>query len=424
MTPQRGPYSRSGSRSVGRGHDQGAWCAAFYEYPPRIHGEGPLCSGFPHGVLSIVISDEDDDQSVKEVIMVASVAAAPLRGPKDPQAVIFSEAYYQQVVREHGYDPFELERFTFELALLSPEELNVRWLCHHRAVDFLAAPRASRIITTGFGMSGVPHMGTVAQIRAIKALQAGGELCQIVIGDLDAHNGKGRSLARSRELADRFAEFCRRVGFDDTVGILRNQFADLNCMRNMYLLGFYAEDADFDQAEEDNHGFYAALGVVDRQMTFRRKVSLALMAADFVTLGQDYEAVLVMLGIDEHKYVRFTRNLADRFGSDTSLRGDFTLAAIYSRLTTGLHGHPKMSKSMPGSSINLTMTPEEIVARVMADNARTPESSPTYQLICQMFFRPSGDCLELARECAVSSPIWHKTKVELADFLVSITSLW
>jgi tryptophanyl-tRNA synthetase len=356
--------------------------------------------------------------------MPSATAAEPLTCPAPAQPVIFSEDYYQQVVREHGYDTFELERFTFDLARLSASELNVRWLCHHRATDFLATPQSARIITTGFGMSGVPHMGTVSQIRGITRLQEGGERCQIVLGDLDAHNGKARPLGQTRELADRFAGFCRRMGFDDSAGILRSQFSDIDCLRNMYLLGFYVDDADFERAEEDNHHSYVSLGIVDDRMTFRRKVSLALMASDFVTLAQDFDAVLVMLGVDEHKYVLFTREVAQRFGADTSLRGDFTLASVYSRLTSGFGGHPKMSKSIPGSSINMTSAPEEIVARVMGDQARTPETSPAYQLICQMFFRPYADCLDLAGECAAASPAWRRTRAELAEYLISITELW
>jgi tryptophanyl-tRNA synthetase len=355
---------------------------------------------------------------------MTTAAAGQLTGTAPASPVIFSEDYYRSVVREHGYDTFEFERFTFDLAGMSPDELNVRWLCHHRATDFLAVPQASRIITTGFGMSGVPHMGTVSQNLGIKRLQDGGERCQIVLGDLDAHNGKGRSLEQTRELADRFAAFCRRMGFNDTTGILRNQFHDIDCLRNMYLLAFYADDADFHRAEEDNHGYYASLGIVDDTMTFRRKVSLGLMAADFVTLGQSFDAVLVMLGIDEHKYVRFSREIAQRFDHDTSLRGEFTLASIYSRLTSGFGGHPKMSKSIPDSSINMSTTPEEIVARVMGDEARTPETSPSYQLICQLFFRPYEQCIELIHECATASAAWRKTRAELAEYLISITELW
>ncbi len=336
--------------------------------------------------------------------MPAPTASQPGSGPIQAQPVIFSEDYYQRVVREHGYDAFGLERFSFGLAGLDASELNVRWLCHHLAGDFLAVPRASRIVTTGFGMSGVPHMGTVAQILGIARLQAGGERCQVVLGDLDAHNGKGRPLGQVLELADRFAGFCRRLGFSDTAGVLRSQYGNLDCLRAMYLLGFYADDGDFDRAEEDNHGYYASMAVVDDRMTFRRKMSLALMAADFVALGQGNDAVLVLLGVDEHKYVRFAREVTGRFGQDTSLRGSFALASVYTRLATGFGGHPKMSKSIPGAAIGVTSAPEQITALVAGDDARTPETSPAYQLICQMFFRPAAECAVLARECAAASP--------------------
>src|SRR5262249_10122013 len=154
---------------------------------------------------------------------------------------------------------------------------------------------------------------------------------------------------------------------------------------------------------EDNHPHYAALGIVDSHMTFRRKASLALMASDFVTLGQRFDAVLVMLGVDEHKYVRFAKEVTARFDVDTALRGDFTLASVYSPLTTGFGGHPKMSKSIPASSISVESTPDEILARVSRDEATTPDTSPTYQLICQMFLRPYDECLALADECATGS---------------------
>lgn len=356
--------------------------------------------------------------------MPSPSAPGPVSGPVSVPPVTFTEDYYRRVVRDHGYDAFELERFTFSLAGLSADELNVRWLCHHRGRDFLAAPRTSRVVTTGFGMSGVPHMGTVSQILGITRLQAGGEQCQIVLGDLDAHNGKGRPLAQVRELADRFAAFCRALGFSDTAGVVRSQYDDLDCLRDMYLLGFYADDADFSRAEEDNHSYYASMAVVDDRMTFRRKLSLSLMAADFVALGQDHDAVLVLLGIDEHKYVRFAREVTARFGRDTSLRGDFALTSIYSRLAVGFGGHPKMSKSIPGSSLSVASTPDEIASLVAGDEARDPGESPSYQLTCQMFFRPPAECAALARECAAASAAWRRARTELADYLISITELW
>jgi tryptophanyl-tRNA synthetase len=122
--------------------------------------------------------------------------------------------------------------------------------------------------------------------------------------------------------------------------------------------------------------------------------------------------------------VRFAREVADRFGQDTCLRGSFALASVYTRLATGFGGHPKMSKSIPGSAIGVTSTPEEITALVTGDDARTPETSPAYQLICQMFFRPAAECAVLARECAAASPAWRRVRAEFAEYLISITELW
>lgn len=338
--------------------------------------------------------------------------------------VVFSEDYYEGVIRDHGYNKFELQRFNFDLGGLNAAELNLRYLCHFRAPDFLAAATDSRIITTGFGMSGAPHMGTMSQIIKMIKFQEAGERCQIVLGDLDAHNGKGRDLGEARELADRFSAFCMRLGFDSTTNVLRAQWDDIECLRNLYLLSYYALDSDFDYAEEDNHRYYASLGVVDSSMTFRRKVSLALMTSDFITLGQHNDAVLVMLGVDEHRYVRFAQALKSRFDSSTVLRGSFALSALYTRISIGFDGQPKMSKSIPGSSIGVTSTPEQIVERIARDETRNPDESPVYQLIYQMFFASYDDTLRLRRECAVGSPAWQRAKNEFADHLIELCCLW
>jgi hypothetical protein len=82
-----------------------------------------------------------------------------------PPTPLFSEAYYRQVIEEFGYSTFDLRRFDFAFAGLDQEQLNARFLCHHAADDFAATPAANRIVTTGFGMSGPPHMATVSHIK-------------------------------------------------------------------------------------------------------------------------------------------------------------------------------------------------------------------------------------------------------------------
>ena len=139
-------------------------------------------------------------------------------------------------------------------------------------------------------------------------------------------------------------------------------------------------------------------------MTFRRRLSLTLMTADFITLGQTNDAVLVLLGLDEHTYVRFAQQLAARLDDDVPLRGDFLLAAVYTRPNTGFNGHPKFSKSIPDSGVSVDTPTDEIRRLVQADNHRDPTRSPVYQLMSQMPWCAFEELLRLHDECRSRSP--------------------
>src|SRR4051794_25471465 len=134
-------------------------------------------------------------------------------GRQQATPVAFSEDYYRKIIDEYGYNTFDLQRFAFDLAGIRAEELNMRYLCHHAADTFVLTPPQRRVVTTGFGMSGPPHMATASHIMKMVRLQQGGEKCQIVLGDLDAYNGRARPFAYTRELAERFATFAERLGF-------------------------------------------------------------------------------------------------------------------------------------------------------------------------------------------------------------------
>lgn len=338
-------------------------------------------------------------------------------------AVLFSESYYRKVLAEFGYTPFDLRQFDFTLAGLDADTLNARYLCHHNGEQYLRAVPQRRIVTTGFGMSGVPHLATVSHILKMIELQRGGERCQIVLGDLDAYNGKARAYTQVHELAEQFREYCLRLGFDDNAGIVRSQEGYLPALEAMYLLGRYVEQADFDAAEEDNHRYYADRGLVDASMTFRRALSLSLMAADFLALGQDYDAVLVMLGVDEHRYVRFAEQARARLDEHVPLRSDFALTAAYTRMVRGFAGYPKFSKSIPGSSVDVT-TPDVEVSRLLAAEPPVPETSATYQLMCQLPRYDAATLLDLHAQCRDDSPAWRRAVEDCADYVIDLISLW
>jgi tryptophanyl-tRNA synthetase len=338
-------------------------------------------------------------------------------------AVLFSESYYRQVLAEFGYAPFDLRQFDFTLAGLDTATLNARLLCHHDGEQYLRAAPQRRIITTGFGMSGVPHLATVSHILKMIELQRGGERCQIVLGDLDAYNGKTKPYTEVRELAERFREYCLRLGFDDDAGILRRQEGHLPALEAMYLLGRYVGQGDFDAAEEDNHRYYCDRGLVDATMTFRRALSLTLMTADFVTLGQDHDAVMVLLGVDEHRYVRFAQQARDRLDEHVPLRSGFALTAAYTRMVRGFGGHPKFSKSIPGSALDVT-TPPDDVRRLLADEPPIPEDSAAYQLMCQTPRYTATALFDLYARCREANRTWRREVAEFADYVIELSCLW
>jgi tryptophanyl-tRNA synthetase len=337
--------------------------------------------------------------------------------------VLFSEPYYQQVLTEFGYTPFDLRQFDFTLAGLAPDTLNARYLCHHSGDRYVHVAEERRIVTTGFGMSGLPHLATVSHVLKMIELQRGGERCQIVLGDLDAYNGKIKPYTEVRELADRFREFSLRLGFDAQAGIVRSQEGYLPALEAMYLLGRYVEQPDFDAAEEDNHGYYVERGLVDESMTFRRALSLSLMAADFLALGQDHDAVLVMLGVDEHRYVRFAQQARGRLDEHVPLRSDFALTAAYTRMVRGFGGHPKFSKSIPGSAIDVATPPEEVQC-LLAEEPPFPEESATYQLMCQMPRSDAAALIDLHEHCREGGRTWQREVVRFADYVISLIDLW
>ncbi|OSC41849.1 hypothetical protein B8W66_06970 [Mycobacterium decipiens] len=324
---------------------------------------------------------------------------------------------------EFGYSPFELRKFDFPLAGIDTDTLNARYLCNYRGDQHLNFAPERRIITTGFGMSGVPHLATVAQILKIIELQRGGERCQIVLGDLDAYNGKVRSFSQVRALADDFEEYVLRLGFDPARGTVRAQDGHHAALEAMYLIGRYVDQRDFDRAEEDNHSYYAAQGVVDSSMTFRRALSLCLMAADFIALGQTHDAVLVTLGIDEHKYVRFATDVCRRLDEESPLRTGFTISAAYTRMVRGFGGHPKFSKSIPGSAIDMTSTADQVRTQLLGEPP-LPAVSATYQLMCELPCYTVEDLRDLHKWCIEGGRAWQLAVLDLADYVIDLIGKW
>lgn len=346
--------------------------------------------------------------------------------------VLFDSQYYSAIMKEFGYSPLEFEPISFSLGKLSKEDLQRQWLCHMNGISFASAVHDGKktAVTTGFGLSGVPHAGTLSQIIRALRLQQSGLHVQIVLGDLDAYNGKNANLDYTQHLASKYRGFIRNLGFNDSKpSSLRAQYESLTTLRTAYLIGHYMDDEMFCQAEEDLHEFYSNQGKVDSTMSYRRKLSLNLMIADFLELLMfgGFDAVLVILGIDEHQYVNFGKETMQRIQADNVLRlSGKCYSAMYSGIIRGFHGYPKMSKSFPKSGISVDMSADDITRLIEHGEVVTefPETNVVYQMIASVSLYDNERIREAYEECRKQSSLWSSIKSEYATHLHHLCQLW
>jgi len=344
-------------------------------------------------------------------------------------SIVFDDSYYKKIIREFGYDPLRFGEINFNLGRLSKEQLKTRWICHTGADKFaqkLGEKKA--IVSTGIGLSAPPHVGTLTQILNAIFLQKAGIRVQMVLGDLDAYNGKDIPLQETRNLAKKYKQFMLKLGFKTTNGsVIRDQYGDLKVLRTMYLSGRYVQNEQFDMSEEDLHDFYVKHGKVNKHMTFGRKLSLTLMTADFIDLflSDKYEYVLVMLGIDEHKYVLFAEQVLQEMIRDNLIRKGH-LSAIYSHMNKGFNNHPKLSKSFPESSIHAGMTPDEIFHRIMYEEGEFEKAndSPVYQMMTSVGDFTLSELEKRHRACTEKEKNWKRYKEKYAQMIIEIFQKW
>jgi tryptophanyl-tRNA synthetase len=340
--------------------------------------------------------------------------------------VEFGDPYYRQVIEQNGYDPSLFEGFTADLQTIGKEDLEQIFLCHQGLYEFNAASD-SKAVLTGFGLSGVPHLGTLSQLHRISLLNRAGYEAEVVLGDLDAYNGKLTDLRETHQLAGSYTRFIESTELlDKGNSTVRNQFDRPEIVRTAYLIGRYVTDQLFDSAEEDLHSYYSERGKVDASMTYRRKLSLNLMIADFIHLGQRAPEVLVMLGLDEHQYVRAGQEVAGKIDASESGLDPVRIRSLYTPIIKGLNGYPKMSKSFPGSGISLDMPHHEIGDALLteADTYSDPRDSVVYQIACGIGVEDGLRLTDVRQAAEEKNSDWHDIKRLLVGRIATFAAKW
>ncbi|MBR3132947.1 MAG: hypothetical protein IKG42_02550 [Clostridia bacterium] len=332
----------------------------------------------------------------------------------------FDRDYYNKTVKNNNYE------FCSDLKKpipgLSLEEMS-KWLCVYNLSEDIVKniiPEET-LITTGVGANKEPHIGTVSQLCRILYLQSKGYNVQIVLGDLDCYNARGTNMKQTKEIVDKYNAFIEKLGFDSTKGIIRNQFDHEEVMKTAFLISSKVTDSDFIDVKEDLYTYYQKKGI-HNGIDFSLKMSILLMFADFIHNGltNQYKHVIVLSGLDEHPYVPKADEIARRLNIDMKISG------MFSKLICGFNNQPKMSKSLPNSSIWVTMSLEEIRDILLNDDIDydNPEDSIAFQLMNSTFFYSTVELNQIYYNCLNKNEEWIADKEDFSKKLYSLCEKW
>lgn len=339
---------------------------------------------------------------------------------------MFDREYYERIKKEYGYYlAAELKPIKFKF--LTKDKFNLlrkKFSLHYNFDKWLRELKIkSSIITTGVGLSGPPHVGTIYQIMNAIFLQKCGYKVQFVLGDLDSYNSRNKDLDFVRNLAKKYRIFIKKLGFDEKKGILRPQYEAFSPLRTMYLLAKYTNDFEVINSLEDTKDIYIKRGIISPSLGL--KFSILLMIGDFLDLyvTDRFLNIAITLGIDEHKYIKLAENIANRWNLPIKISG------IFSWIIRGFYGYPKMSKSIPESSITVETPYEEIKRKFIEGEPRKIKSpfyeSPVYQMMCAVSYYTEEDLEEMHEMCIKGGKEWKKKKIEYLDTqLMPILEKW
>jgi tryptophanyl-tRNA synthetase len=275
---------------------------------------------------------------------------------------------------------------------------------------------------TGFGPTNAPTGGTLSMIlRAIFFERETGIDSTIVISNLGAYNSRNIALDKIEYLTERFIKFIRSLGFK---GELRTH-NNFNLLVASSLTSKVLTVKDFLENEEATTNLYKKLGIQGKD--FPTFVDANFTVADILLpcILEKKERILVFVGIEEYYFPklanfviqRFNRDYPKQFVSENAL-----VTAAFGHLIEGLNGFPKMSKSIPESSINLDDSTEELERKILEHNPKNEK------IILQMINLVSDwDLKKIDRANTAfknKTKDWLKFKRDYFEYFIGLKDAW
>ncbi|MFD4786244.1 hypothetical protein ACFWN1_04035 [Streptomyces sp. NPDC058459] len=324
--------------------------------------------------------------------------------------------------------------------LLCPTE---RWLTdglgplarrftHHDGADRVLAPATADGLTivTGFGPTNAPTAGTLSVMLGVLELQRHLHVpMTVVVSELGAWNSRNVPWQTLVGVRDQMFAFLRALGYEDgSAGAsvrLRSHIDHDNLVRCGRVARFLGRQ-DFLDHHEDLLDLYQDHGLLGSEIGIM--VDALYTVADILEPAEGGARRILMLSGREEGYFTELSRLAlqrQRTAGELSLDWEAELGSLYFRVLEGLGGYPKMSKSIPASSIHLGMSDDEISSQVLS---RDPASQRPLLSAIELSSGWDVAAIDAARGAFHSrredAAAWEEVKRDFTESFVRFARLW
>lgn len=328
--------------------------------------------------------------------------------------------FVQNIILKEGYSPINKT-----IAIGSVFDLNFlknKFSCHYNLGEFNDVSKSKQHFVTGFGPTNAPTGGTLSMIlRAIFFERETGIDSTIIISNLGAFNSRNIALDRIGYLTERFIKFIRSLGFK---GELRTH-NNLNLLVASSLTSKMLTVKDFLENEEITTNLYKKLGIQGKD--FPTFVDANFTVADILLpcILEKKERILVFVGIEEYYFPKLANLVIQRFNKDYQkqfVSENALVTAAFGHLIGGLNGFPKMSKSIPESSINLNDSADELEQKILGCDSKDEK------IILQMINLVSDWDLEKINRANAAfenkTRDWPKFKKNYLEYFIGLKNAW
>jgi len=281
-------------------------------------------------------------------------------------------------------------------------------------------------VVTGFGPTNAPTAGTLSVMLGAVELQRHLNVpMTVVISELGAWNSRNVPWVQLETCRDQMLTFMRALGFDEARGVLRSHLDPGNLVRAGKIARFLSRQ-DFLDHREDLLELYADHGLLGSEVGLT--VDALYTVADVLEPADaGAGSILMVSGVEEAYFTELARLVLARqaVAGELTLQWQSIIGALYFRVLPGLGGYPKMSKSIPASSIHLAMPADVLHERICS--AAPADQAPLLAAI-ELASGWSQDDLVAARHAYVARDqqpaTWRRAQQRYLETFLTFAETW